>query len=115
MDGVFIPSADGPPTSEDDDDVDDEGLDITITFPELQKTFDQNDSHLSVCFSDLSAEALGRLKRCPKEFTLRMDFVQGKMFFQSARSNANNYSIGYVCEGLQNQKILHLIFLQVLT
>lgn len=92
MDGMFIPSFDEPPKIEDDEDED--GLDITITFPELQKAFNQNDSHLSVCFSSISAEALGHLKRCPKEFTLRMDFIQGKMFFQSGKSPANNYAIG---------------------
>lgn len=96
MYGIFIPSFDEPPQMEDDDDDDDEdGLDITIRFPELEKTLNhEDDSHLSVCFSNISAEALGKLKRCPKDFTLRMDFVQGKMFFQSGRSPANNFSIG---------------------
>lgn len=95
MYGIFIPSFDEPPQMEDDDDDDEDGLDITIRFPELEKTLKhEDDSHLSVCFSNISAEALGKLKRCPKDFTLRMDFVQGKMFFQSGRSPANNFSIG---------------------
>ncbi|ERL92228.1 hypothetical protein D910_09547 [Dendroctonus ponderosae] len=92
MDGMFIPSFDEPPKVEDDEDED--GLDITITFPELQKAFNENESHLSACFSSISAEALGHLKRCPKEFTWRMDFIQGEMFFQSGKSPANNYAIG---------------------
>nr|CAH7762274.1 unnamed protein product [Callosobruchus chinensis] len=31
---------------------------------------------------------------CPKDFTLRMDFVQGKVHFQSGKSPVNNFSIG---------------------
>ncbi|XP_066150324.1 uncharacterized protein [Euwallacea fornicatus] len=89
VDGMFIPSFDDPPETDDEDD-DEEGLDIAIRIPELQKTLNQHASHLSI----ISAEALGRIKRCPKEFTLKMDFVMGKVFFQPARAPASNFAIG---------------------
>ncbi|XP_030753087.1 uncharacterized protein LOC115880100 isoform X2 [Sitophilus oryzae] len=93
MDGFFLPSPDAPSPVEEDDDED--GLDITITFPEFRQNITHEaDSHVTVCFSDISAEALGRLKRCPKDFTLHMDFAQRKMTFQTGNLPTNNFSIG---------------------
>nr|CAI5858074.1 unnamed protein product [Callosobruchus analis] len=94
MDGIFIPSQE-PFLHNIEEEEESNGLDITITFPELNHLLsEQNESHLSVRLSDISAEALRKLKRCPKDFTLRMDFVQGKVHFQSGKSPVNNFSIG---------------------
>ncbi|VEN60897.1 unnamed protein product [Callosobruchus maculatus] len=94
MDGIFIPSQE-PFIHNIEEEEESNGLDITITFPELNHLLsEQNESHLSVRLSDISAEALRKLKRCPKDFTLRMDFVQGKVHFQSGKSPVNNFSIG---------------------
>lgn len=93
MDGVFIPSFDPPMNMEEEEETN--GLDITITFPEFSQLYTNGaESHLSVCLSDISAEALKKLKRCPKDFTLRMDFVEGKVLFQSGKGPANNFQIG---------------------
>ncbi|KAG5877453.1 hypothetical protein JTB14_026507 [Gonioctena quinquepunctata] len=93
MDGVFIPSCEPPMHTEEEDETN--GLDITITFPEFSNALSNKPaSHLSVRVSDISAEALRKLKRCPKDFTLRMDFVQGKLLFQSGKAPVNNFSIG---------------------
>lgn len=94
MDGVFIPTLEPPKNIEDEED-EINGLDITITFPELNPNFStQADSRLSVKVSDISEEALRKLKRCPKDFTLRMDFVQGKVVFQSGKAPENNFLMG---------------------
>ncbi|KAJ8939160.1 hypothetical protein NQ314_011210 [Rhamnusium bicolor] len=93
MDGVFIPTCEPPMNMEEEEET--TGLDITITFPEFnQLQSNGTDSHISVCLSEISAEALGKLKRCPKEFTLRMDFVEGKVLFHSGKGPTNNFSIG---------------------
>lgn len=93
LDGVFIPTAEPPKNIEEEEETN--GLDITITFPEFNRLLaDQKQSHLSVRLSDISADALRKLKRCPKDFTLRMDFVQGKVHFQSGKAPGNNFSIG---------------------
>ncbi|CAH1968794.1 unnamed protein product [Acanthoscelides obtectus] len=102
MDGIFIPSQE-PFIHNIEEEDESNGLDITITFPELNNLLsDQNESHLSVCLSDISAEALRQLKRCPKDFTLRMDFIQGKVHFQSGKSPANNFSIGPDLKFIEN-------------
>nr|XP_023026094.1 muscle M-line assembly protein unc-89-like [Leptinotarsa decemlineata] len=101
MDGVFIPSCEPPMNTEEEEETN--GLDITITFPEFTSTLSNRpDSHLSVRLSDISAEALRQLKRCPKDFTLRMDFVQGKVLFQSGKSAVNNFSIGPDLKFIEN-------------
>ncbi|CAH1175906.1 unnamed protein product [Phaedon cochleariae] len=94
MDGIFIPSCE-PPINIEEEEEETNGLDITITFPEINNLLSHEDhSHLSVRLSDISEEALKKLKRCPKDFTLRMDFVQGKILFQTGKAPVNNFSIG---------------------
>lgn len=90
MDGVFIPTCE-PPRNIEEEEEESNGLDITITLPELNSTISNHDgSVVSVKLSDISEEAIRKLKRCPKDFILRMDFVQGKVIFQSR----NNFTVG---------------------
>lgn len=102
MDGVFIPTCE-PPKNMEDEEEETNGLDITITFPDFNPMLpNQDDSHLSVKLSDISEEALRKLKRCPKDFTLRMDFIQGKVVFQSGKAPVNNFSIGPDLKFIEN-------------
>lgn len=92
MDGIFIPTCEPPKNMEEEEESN--GLDITITFPEINSMVPDCDSHLSVRVCDISEEALRKLKRCPKDFTLRMDFIRGRVEFQSGKAPVNNFFMG---------------------